>query len=606
MNADPTWPAVKRVLGELSELCPTQREARLSDLESLEPYLARRARALLEQQGLADAEDFLVPVSEDPGRYLPELAALPAGSRVGPYQVEGVHAVGGASVVYAARQDAPARRVALKVLVPGQRREETLARFEVEKALLARLAHPGIAEVYGAATAEEARQGAPWIALEWVEGARTLVEYARDEGLNHRRRIELFRDVCDAVQHGHVRGVVHRDLKPQNVLVDHGGRVRVIDFGIARVLDESAADTITRHGDFLGTLAYMSPEQLAGDRDAVDTRCDVYALGVVLYELLCGRRPFELESESITGAMRCVLETAPTRPSKLAPGIHRDLEAVLLKALAREPGRRYSNAGELGADLGRRLARQPVVARPPSLVEVCWFALRQHRTKATACAGLALTLTVAVLGGLWHFVETRRVEAAERDKLETTTEFLSAILQLASVETSDGPSLPREVLDHVSRTLDDKLPDEARADLHLTLGATWLALGENERACSHFDMAYELQLEVHGPRAQWAPCALDMKGEALIRAGKPREALGVLEKAYVMYTSDPQHRPFMSAMAAHKRAKAHLALEEWAAAESWASEAFEVYRRTFGELSEATLAARSALEDARLSKVVGG
>jgi tetratricopeptide (TPR) repeat protein len=594
-NGDPkNWALIKEALADLVDLPPEQRLVRLAAIEEQDPQLARRLRELLDRQAGADSSGFLKPVREDPGRYVPELAALATGTRVGPFTVEHVHAVGGASVVYAARQDSPARRVALKVLVPGPRREQVLARFEVEKDLLARLCHPGIAEVYGAASLEEARRSEPWIAMEWVEGGATLVEYARERDLDVPACLGLMLDVCDAVQHGHVRGVVHRDLKPANVLVDADGRVKVIDFGIARVLDGSSADTVTRHGDFLGTLAYMSPELLGGDPHGIDTRVDVYALGVVLFQLLCRRLPHDLEGESITGAVRRIQDHAPRRPSSLASGIGRDLEAVILKALAREPGRRYSNAGELGADLKRVLEARPVVARPPGAAEAAWLFLRRHRGRAAALAGLVLAVGAGVGGFLWHAVRTAQVERAERQKLERTTEFLSKLL--TTVATGAGTIAPREVLAHVSETLDEELPLEARAQLHLTLGATWMELEDYERAFEHFDIAHALQISLNGPRAKWAACALDMKGEALIRAGQPAAALKCLDQAYSQYSTDPQYPAFMRGLAAHKRAKAYRDLGLFTQAEACVREALALYVDAFGPEAEATAGARETLD----------
>lgn len=556
--------------------------------------LVREARGLLDREG--QCSDFLEhPVTHDPLRYAPELGGLPPGSRLGPFEVERVHAVGGASVVYAARQSSPDRRVALKVLVLGVRREDALKRFEVEKELLARLSHPGIAEVFEAATIEEARSGAPWIAMEWVEDARPLDAYALEARLSLTERVQLFLDVCDAVQHGHQRGVVHRDLKPQNILVDGGGRVKVIDFGIARVPGNAVT---TRHGDLLGTLAYMSPEQLSGNPDSVDTRSDVYSMGVVLYELLCGEPPHALEGESITGAIRALTESTPRRPSALAPEVGRDLEAVVLKALARDPARRYFNAAGLAEDLRRVLAREPVEARPPGVLYATGLFLRRNRLAAVASLVVLASLATAAGSFVQRTLETARVERVEREKLEKVTDFLSSLLLLAEpvIPGRPEPSV-RRLLDEASDRIEEDLASspEARADLHLTMGATYLELGVTGRAISHLDRAVELQRAVHGPDAKWAVCALDMKGEALILEGRPEEALVALDEAYALYAADPSVPEFMRGLAARKRADAHRLCGNLELAEQNAREALSLFEESLGPDSQGTAVALASL-----------
>lgn len=264
-------------------------------------------------------------------------AGLSAGRRIGRYEIRRVIGTGGMGVVYEAEQDSPRRMVALKVMRDGFGLRGVLSRFKREGEVLGRLRHPGIAQIYEAGAHGEGEDTIAFFAMEYVERARGLVQYAEEEGLGIRARVELFATVCDAVQHGHQRGIIHRDLKPGNILVDGDGRVKIIDFGVARVTasDVTAATMMTEAGALVGTLQYMSPEQCAAHVDDLDTRSDVYALGVVLYELLCGQVPYEVGGKSLPGAVRTVCEGEVARPRELARGVRGDLERVVLKALER-------------------------------------------------------------------------------------------------------------------------------------------------------------------------------------------------------------------------------------------------------------------------------
>ncbi|MHC4218807.1 MAG: serine/threonine-protein kinase, partial [Planctomycetota bacterium] len=208
--------------------------------------------------------------------------------RIGHYRIKRVIGSGGMGTVYEAMQEHPRRAVALKVMKPGISSRSALRRFEYESQILARLRHPNIAQVYEAGTHDEVGGTVPYFVLEYIPNARSITEYARAKSLSTRRRLELFTKVCDAIQHGHRKGVIHRDLKPGNILVDSNGEPKVIDFGVARSTDSDLAITTlqTHVGQLIGTLQYMSPEQLEADPHAIDGRADVYSLGVVLYELL--------------------------------------------------------------------------------------------------------------------------------------------------------------------------------------------------------------------------------------------------------------------------------------------------------------------------------
>ncbi len=304
---------------------------------------------------------------------------------------------GGMGVVYEARQANPARRVALKMIKAGQTSPSVLRRFEVEADLLGKLKHPGIAAIYEAGFS----RGRPFFAMEFIDGP-TLTTYADTHQLGVRERLELFGQVCDAIHHAHTKGVIHRDLKPANILVTQVGdppkpQVKVLDFGVARVT-ESDVQTTTMHtdvGQIVGTLPYMSPEQVAGANEDIDTRSDVYALGVVLYELLSGQLPYDLRQRVIHEAARVICEDAPTRLSGINTKLRGDIETIVGKALEKDRERRYPSANELSADVRRYLGDEPITARPPSR----GYLMKKfaQRNKALV-AGVAATFVVLVLG----------------------------------------------------------------------------------------------------------------------------------------------------------------------------------------------------------------
>jgi eukaryotic-like serine/threonine-protein kinase len=241
--------------------------------------------------------------------------------------------------VYEAEQDNPRRTVALKVIRAGLVSPPLLKRFAHEAQILGRLHHPGIAQIYEAGVAED---GQPFFALEFICGV-ALDEYARRHGLNSAARLDLLARVCDAVQHAHDQGIIHRDLKPGNILVDETGQPKVLDFGVARATgaDLLTSTDHTRTGQLLGTLSYMSPEQVAGDPAALDRRSDVYTLGVILFELLAGRLPYHLEHLPLPEMARVIREQEPSRFGSLDTRLRGDVETIVAKALEKDKARRY-------------------------------------------------------------------------------------------------------------------------------------------------------------------------------------------------------------------------------------------------------------------------
>ena len=348
---------------------------------------------------LGEPETFLdrpILDHDEPGGQSDAGVGVRIGQPFAGYHVTAVIGAGGVGTVYLAEQSKPRRSVALKVLNRGVVTRSAQRRFEYETETLAQLVHPNIARIYETGTVEADGRRLPYFAMERIEGAHTITGYASFAGLGLRERVDLFARVCDAVHFAHQRGVIHRDLKPGNILVDGNGEPKIIDFGAARRADAETADRVaTREGDIIGTLRYMSPEQCAGRQSAVDVRSDIYALGVVLFELLSGRLPHDLGDSSVYEAVRTITDTAPARPGLVDPALRGDVELILLKALDKEPDLRYQSAVELAADLRRYLNHEPVLARPPSTFYQVRLFARRNRAAFAAIVAVAVVLVAA-------------------------------------------------------------------------------------------------------------------------------------------------------------------------------------------------------------------
>jgi tetratricopeptide (TPR) repeat protein len=366
------------------------------DLPEPERDALLAARFASDRSALAEARALLAACARDDSflsaPWASDLPALTAGAEVGGFRVLRHLASGGMGEVYEAEQQEPRRRVALKLLRAGPRSADALRRFRYEVEVLGRLRHPAIATVFGAGVHRIGAAEVPYFAMEFVEGARPISGYARDEGLDLEARLGLFAEICAGVQYGHQLGVVHRDLKPANLLVGADGRPRIIDYGIARSLAAEAGEA-TLTAQVVGTVGYMSPEQI-DDPLRVDTRTDVYALGVVLYELLAGRAPFELGDLPLSKALRLVVEQAPAPLRQVAPMLPAEFGWIVGRAIEKEPARRYPGVAALAADLQRFAAGEAVEAGPPS--RVYRFRKLVGRNKALTVASLLLVLALAV------------------------------------------------------------------------------------------------------------------------------------------------------------------------------------------------------------------
>ncbi len=359
----------------------------------------------------AEMGDFLGrPATESVGEIVADaVEPLTPGTVVGAYEIQRLLGTGSAGAVYEAVQARPRRRVALKVMASGLGSEHALRRFQEEAEILARLEHPGIAHVYEGGVHRVDDVDLPFFALEFVAGGRTIVEYADAEGLRTRARLQLAARVCEAVHHGHQKGVIHRDLKPGNILVGDNGQAKVIDFGIARV---EGLDADRR--EIAGTLQYMSPEQCRPGGEDVDVRSDVYSLGVVLYELLAGRGPYRVDDLALPEALRVVQLQAPARIEQHSRALRGDVAAIVHKALAKDPPARYASAAALAADIRRHLEFEPVEAvAGGALYHLAKFARRRRLAALSLVAVVLVSVTAAVVGTNLAYEKERERERSE-------------------------------------------------------------------------------------------------------------------------------------------------------------------------------------------------
>jgi len=427
-------------------LAPEQRPAYLDQACGQDTQLRRRIEVLLKSND--HAEDFLEPASPaGPNRtmVMPAAPSEKAGDFIGPYKIREKLGEGGCGVVYVAEQTEPVRRrVALKVIKLGMDTRNVIARFEAERQALAMMDHPNIARVLDAGATETGR---PYFVMELVRGIK-ITDYCDQHQLNTTQRLELFIQVCHAVHHAHQKGIIHRDIKPSNILVTlHDGVPvpKVIDFGIAKATEGRLTDlTIyTELRQFIGTPAYMSPEQAEMSGLDVDTRSDIYSLGVLLYELLTGRTPFDAQDlirSGLDAMRRTIREQEPLRPStrlstmvdaelttvarrqsseppKLVHLIRGDLDWIVMKALEKDRTRRFESASGLALDVQRFLKNEPIEARPPSGLYRFQKLVRRNKTAFAAAGAVFATLVLGLGLSLYLFIQERHALRSEKEAL---------------------------------------------------------------------------------------------------------------------------------------------------------------------------------------------
>jgi len=494
--------AIFAVAIELSD--PAHREAFLEKVCVGDPALRCRIQELLDTCNRAENFfDFMpAPPRSGPASEVAERASDPAQAHIGPYRIVRRLGEGGCGVVYLAEQETPVRRsVALKVVRLGMDTERIISRFLHERQALALMDHPGIARIYDAGATDSGR---PYFAMELVEGER-ITTYCETRRLTIEQRLELFIQVCLAVQHAHQKGVLHRDLKPSNVLVtgqDDAASPKIIDFGIAKTIDpygENSSEATHTVELFIGTPAYMSPEQASEGHREVDTRADIYGLGALLYELLAGRPPFDskvLMKQGLDVMRRTLRDIDPPIPSSLLrslpadelaalaerrqctstvliAALRDDLDWVVMRCLEKEPNRRYATAQGLASDLRRYLDYEPITARPPGGLYRLGKLARRNRTAVfVGTAGF-----VALLAG---FGVSTRLYLRERAALREKTRLLEQAEQAEKISQAVFLTRDNRMEEANAILAEVRLPDRPTFEALTAYRAIgeWLALQE--------------------------------------------------------------------------------------------------------------------------------
>ncbi len=520
--------------------------------------------------------------------------------RVGRYTILETLGEGGMGVVYLAEQQQPRRQVALKLIRPGIASRHLLRRFEHEADILAQLQHPGIAQVYEAGVAEVVYGPAqtpaadappptrdagdlrtrthsdahvapaaasppvepgdpnrkhiavgdpqPFFAMEYVRG-EPLHDYAKRRQLDLRSRLELIANICDAVQHAHMKGVIHRDLKPGNILVAEQPSAipKILDFGVARMTDSDVQSVTlqTDVGQLVGTIPYMSPEQIAGDSSRLDTRSDVYALGVITYQLLAGRLPLDVSARSLAEAARMVREEEPPRLSSAAGlgvpcrSFRGDIDTIVGKALEKDRERRYGSAAELAADLRRYLRDEPIIARPPSRGYQFRKFAKRNKALVGGVAGVVLALAIGTIVSVWFaFGQARARKAAQAQATiaEATTNFLiEDILGAVDPSRSLGRDMSvREALDRAVEKLEaGALADQpvVEAAVRSAIGDTYISLSAYDQAERHLTRCLDLRRASLGERHADTLVAMNSLGILYLNWNRYEQAEPLLVRA---------------------------------------------------------------------------
>ncbi len=535
----PTWSRLQELFHALQPLDAAERGARLTSLEAEDAALAEELRSLLAAD--AAAEGYL----ESPATFAP--AASP-GDRLGPWRIVDEIGRGGMGVVFRAEREGGdfRQQVAIKLVEPGMRSDRILSRFRAERRILARLAHPNIARLVDGGTAPD---GSPFLAMEYVEG-QPLLEWCDTHGLDVDARLELFLTVCAAVSFAHQQLVIHRDLKSDNILVTADGAPHLLDFGIAKLVAPDAAEdeadaTVALHR--LLTPDYASPEHVRGD--PVGVAGDVYSLGVVLFELLTGARPLRFRTRTPEEILRVVTQDEPVRPSAAIEGpasaprrrrLAGDLDDIVLKALEKDPSRRYASVAELADDLRRHLDGRPVLARGPSAAYRMSRFVRRHRAAVTSGVLLVAALVAGLVTTTWQAGLARR----ERDRATRRFDDVRQLAHTVVFELHDaiaeipGSTRARELL--VRRALQylDRLAVEAGSDpsLQRELAQAYARIGDAQGRPMFASLgrtgdalaSFRRSLALYDEASRAWPDSVEVRRERIVVSQRMADILGVM------------------------------------------------------------------------------
>ena len=502
MDAD-RWERIARLYDLACEQPESMRDAFLAGACDGDKELRREVESLLRQGVSQDGP--LERVAED------ARTGWTCPASIGRYRILRLIGEGAMGAVYEAEQNRPRRTVALKVVKFALAAPELLRRFAQESEALGRLQHANIARVYEADTAQTDLGPQPYFVMEFIPGV-SLLEYAKQQGLSIRQRLDLMIKICEAADYAHRCGVIHRDLKPGNILVDQSGQPKILDFGVARVTDSDANVTRqTRLGELVGTLAYMSPEQLLADPLLLDARSDVYSLGVVLFELLAGRRPYDVDRQW-TDAARIIREEEPIRLSAANRAFAGDLETVVEKALEKDKARRYASAAELAADLRRFLTDEPILARPASAMYRARKFVRRHRVLVSAAA----IVLIVLLGGIVVSTSQAIRASRERDRALRAEQIAKAVNDFlqddllaqagahaqAAAHSQPDPDLKvRTALDRAAARIAGKFDSQpaVEAAIRRTIGLAYFDMNLFGDAQQQLERAVDLRSRTLGP-----------------------------------------------------------------------------------------------------------
>ena len=544
------------------------------------------------------------------------------GTAIGRYHLVQRIGEGGMGEVWLAEQKEPVRRrVALKLVKAGMNTREVMARFESERQALALMEHVAIAKVFDAGSTS---QGAPYFVMEYVAGV-PITAYCDNHRLSTRERLELFVRVCEGVQHAHQKAIIHRDLKPSNILVtevDGKAMPKIIDFGVAKALTQrlTANTMFTQVGDMIGTPEYMSPEQANSSGEDIDTRTDVYSLGIIFYELLAGMPPLELRKVAFEEFLRRLREEEPPKPSTrlrtqdpatstelahkrqteppaLAKQMRGELDSIALKALEKDRSRRYGSPSDFAADIGRYLRNEPVLAVPPSVAyRARKFARRYRVALATACA-FALVLIVAAVVSIRQSIRANREAAVA----QAVNDFLqSDLLAQASAYNQSKPDpniTVRTVLDRAAQRVNgtfDSQP-EVEAAVRDTIGRTYQELGQYAESRKQLERALGLYRQTLGPRNAKTLKTINDLAHTARDQGKYSEAESLYDQSLPICRQvlGPEHPETLRAMTG--LAATDSDQRKYTEAEGLYNQALEIGRRALGPGHSETLKAMNGL-----------